>query len=466
MKAVNKKNNKYSLKSLLLEEKSELENETIQELNAIVNVYKSLFKDIKEMYNSLSPELQNFDEFKKNFGRFKTIEKGDFSKFINTDFFSKKENQILTPIKNLQTNQFGNDYWRVQPVELPKLKESLQGKAIWILTKFPTWFCDEIKEARKETGIENIIDFVIDQSGQFELKDLYKKIIDNTSCIDDASLMSYIDDIFEKKLYAYLQYYVGSIYSPVEIVDTNKVRPFIDALYQWIKSEFSTIPLSKMKENFDDPEFINKLNAKIIELNLEFESESKKTGQEFSKINQNISTSLRLQILSLMKSKIEPIIKQELKRLGFEPDNEREKKEIEIKQGIIVSEIEKWIIENYKNYTLPRQLLLIFNYPSAKGRIQFDFNQSLTNKLQELIQTNISPNIDIKSYISLSQGSVPISSAETPQDTTSFSTKDTVFDPQAGIKTAPRGRRTIEEIKNNFNLKSLSLKELMEKGYD
>jgi hypothetical protein len=465
MKTINKKNNKYSLKPLMLEGRAKLENETIQELNAIVNVYKSLFKDIKEMYDNLPSELKDFEQFKAKYDRFinpkskfkvtelpEDFNEESFLKFINTPFLFKKENEIRIPIQNLQKNQFGPDFWRIGNIELPKLQESLQGKAIWILQKFPTWFCDEIKDARDKTGIQKIIDFVINKAENFELKDLYKKILDNSACVDDDSLTTSIDNILEKKLYDYLRYYVGSIYSPIEIVEPTKITLFIDELYRWIKTEYPEYSLAKIKENFENSEFLKNLDSKIIELNLKFQTESEKTGQEFSRINQNKSTELlNNQIQTMLNRHVIPGIKEKLKIVSGTELNEREKQELENKKIEIAREIQKWIDENqeYKEFTLDRKLRLFFNYPSAKGDIQIKFNKSLTEEIVKRVKKYISPNIDITEYLFKT-------------DTSSFATSNTEL---ASI-VEPPGTRRLEEIKNNFNLKSLSLKEAMEKEYD
>lgn len=340
MKAANKKNNKYSLKSIMVEEV--LPERTTDELGEIVNFFVDLFQNLNQWIkqnSELAGKIKNIGWNQIPFDIKREINKQYTSNVENSieDIFNKANLEFQRLTKILVGSKLVNLKWR-------GIQESIEGKSIYIKDNYPNSFCRQVEAARKSFGNPELYDTLIFNYASYELKDFYKKIIIERTCKSDEEVKSSI----EKTLYDLL---ISNLLIAIEKIDIA-LSPF---------------DISKPK----DPGLYKSFTDKII----------------------------------------------------------------------------TWF------FNLPEYKDLDIESKISKMNTE-QFNKKILEKIKELAPTSGLP-------LDLSK----LTSAERPP---SPPPSRPPVDPMADTGNVSLGesRKVLQEIKNNFNLKSLSLKELMEKGYD
>lgn len=350
MKAVNKKNNKYSLKSIMVEEV--LPERTTDELGEIVNFFVDLFQNLNQWIkqnSELAGKIKNIGWNQIPFDIKREINKQYTSNVENSieDAFNKANLEFQRLTKILVGSKLGNLKWR-------GIQESIEGKSIYIKDNYPNSFCRQVEAARKSFGNPELYDTLIFNYASYELKDFYKKIIIEKSCKSDEEVKSSI----EKTLYDLL---ISNLLSAIEKIDIA-LSPF---------------DISKPK----DPGLYKSFTDKIITWFF----------------------------------------------------NLPEYKDLDIESKISEMKTEQ-------------------------------FNKKILEKIKELAPTSGLP-LDLFKLKSAEQQQTP--SIDPMSDTEIASSPFSPREFSTGAQSpAAERRKGLQEIKNNFNLKSLSLKELMEKDYD
>ena len=135
MKAVNKKNNKYSLKSIMVEEV--LPERTTDELGEIVNFFVDLFQNLNQWIkqnSELAGKIKNIGWNQIPFDIKREINKQYTSNVENSieDAFNKANLEFQRLTKILVGSKLGNLKWR-------GIQESIEGKSIYICKLYKWW---------------------------------------------------------------------------------------------------------------------------------------------------------------------------------------------------------------------------------------------------------------------------------------------------------------------------------------